>query len=138
MENKERRAQAGFTLVELMVVIAIIAILATLVGFKVINALDDASVAQAKSQIRTFKTALIAYRVKANHFPSTSDGLEALIAMDLLESKSVPKDPWGNPYVYSCEGREFRIISYGADGKQGGTGYDADIDSAQLEGDGNK
>lgn len=135
MENKERRAQAGFTLVELMVVIAIIAILATLVGYKVINALDDASVAQAKSQIRQFKTALMAFRLKNNRFPSTSEGLDALVSADLLESKAVPKDPWGNPYVYSCEGREYRIISYGADGRQGGSGIEADIDSAQLEGE---
>ena len=139
METREHRARAGFTLVELMVVIAIIAILATLVGYKVMNAFDDASVAQAKSQIRQFKTALVAYRLKYNHYPTSAEGLEALVKNDkniaFLESTEVPKDPWGNPYVYTCEGsRDFRIISYGADGKEGGSDIDADIDSSQLEG----
>lgn len=139
MEKRERRAQAGFTLVELMVVIAIIAILATLVGYKVMNAFDDASVAQAKAQIRQFKTALLSYRLKYNHYPSTAEGLDALVKNDknisFLDSTEVPKDPWGNPYVYSCDGsRDFRIISYGADGKEGGSEIDADIDSSQLEG----
>ena len=138
METRERRAKAGFTLVELMVVIAIIAILATLVGYKVMNAFDDASVAQAKAQIRQFKTALIAYRLKFNHYPSSAEGLEALVKNEkgsFLESTEVPKDPWGNPYVYSSEGSSnFRIVSYGADGREGGSGIDADIDSSQLEG----
>ena len=130
----ERRGEAGFTLVELMVVIAIIAILATIVGFNVINAMDDAAVTQAKGQISNFKTALMAYRLKYNHFPSTSDGLDALLRNDknikFLDAAEVPKDPWGNSYVYSSENsREFRVVSYGADGRQGGVGYDADIDS---------
>jgi len=130
-------AQAGFTLVELMVVIAIIAILATIVGVNVIGQADEAAVTQAKAQIKNFKTALMAYRLKFKHFPSTSEGLEALVSNEkanFLDSDMVPKDPWGNDYVYTCEGSSYKIICYGADGRAGGTGYDADIDS-NLRGD---
>ncbi len=134
----KRAGAAGFTLVELMVVIAIIAILATIVGYNVINSMDDAAVSQAKAQIKNFKTALMAYRLKYNRFPSTAEGLEALIKNDkginFLDSKELPKDPWGNPYVYSSESsRQYSIISYGADGRSGGSGYDADI-TGDLQG----
>jgi len=137
--NKRRRSSAGFTLIELMVVISIIAILATIVGYNVIGAMDDASVAQAKSQIRSFKTALLAYRLKFNRFPSSAEGLGALLdnekGIKFLDSNSIPKDPWGNEYQYSSESaREFRVISYGADGRPGGSGYDEDIDSAGEQG----
>lgn len=136
MKDKEikRRAgeQGGFTLVELMVVITIIAILATIVGVNMISATDDAAVTQAKAQIKNFKTALMAYKLKFKRFPSSSEGLQALVSNEkgnFLDSDEVPKDPWGNPYMYTCEGSSFNIVSYGADGRQGGTGYDADIDS---------
>ncbi|HNR36946.1 MAG TPA: type II secretion system major pseudopilin GspG [Candidatus Hydrogenedentes bacterium] len=137
-ENRRRRNRAGFTLIELMVVISIIAILATIVGYNVIGAMDDASVAQAKSQIRSFKTALLAYRLKFNRFPTTAEGLGALIdnekGIKFLDAASIPKDPWGNEYQYSSDSaREFRVISYGADGRPGGSGYDADIDSSGEE-----
>jgi general secretion pathway protein G len=137
-ERNGRRNDAGFTLIELMVVIAIIAILATIVGYNVMGSFDDAQVAQAKAQIRNFKTALMAYRLKFNRFPSSAEGLQALVnnekGVNFLDSNEVPKDPWGNPYLYTSESsRAYRIISYGADGRQGGTSYDADIDSSALE-----
>ena len=135
--NRKNRGNAGFTLVELMVVITIIAILATIVGFNVLTAMDQASVTQAQAQIKNFKTALTAYRLKFNRFPSSSEGLEALITnekgINFLDGKEIPKDPWGEPYVYTSESsREFKIVSYGADKRPGGADIDADI-SSDLE-----
>ena len=133
-------SSSGFTLVELMVVIAIIAMLATIVGVNVLGSLDEADVTSAKAQIRTFKTALVGYRVAFNKFPSSGEGLDVLITntkKNFLEGKAIPNDPWGNPYVYTSEGsREFKIVSYGADGTPGGTGIEADITSEDLEGEG--
>jgi general secretion pathway protein G len=79
----------------------------------------------------------MAYRLKYNKFPSSSEGLNALVSNEkgikFLEG-DVPKDPWGNPYMYTSESsREFKIVSFGADGKAGGSGFDADVDSV-LEG----
>lgn len=131
--NRRNRRDVGFTLVELMVVITIIAILATIVGFNVFEAMDTASLTQAKSQIKNFETALTAYRLKFNRFPSTAEGLEALITnekgVNFLRSNEIPKDPWGQPYLYTSESaREFKIVSYGADRQPGGSGeYDSDI-----------
>ena len=137
---KRRQAQAGFTLVELLVVVAIISILAAIVGVNVLQALGDASQAQAKAQIRSFKTALMSYRISFKKFPSSSEGLQALVNNEknknFLEESTIPKDPWGNDYVYTLEGsRDYTIISYGEDGRAGGTEMDADISSASLSDD---
>jgi general secretion pathway protein G len=133
---ERRRGAAGFTLVELMVVIAIIAALATIVGVNVLSSMDDADVSAAQAQIRNLKTALTSYKITYKRFPSSSEGLNALIQNDkgkkFLDSASIPTDPWGNPYLYSSEGNEFKIVSYGADGSPGGSGYDADISSDDL------
>ncbi len=136
--GKKWSGVAGFTLVELMVVIAIIAILATIVGVNVLGAMDDADVGKAQAQIRNFKTALVSYKLKFKKFPSTSEGLEALVnnskGISFLDATQVPLDPWGNPYHYTLEGsRKYRVVSYGADGAPGGSSYDADIDSDSLE-----
>lgn len=130
------RGTAGFTLVELMVVIAIIAILATIVGVNLLGQVDESSVVAAKAQIKNFETALIAYRIKFKKFPSD---LNALInppsGEPILNAPRIPKDPWDNEYMYTLEGsRNYEIVSYGADGSPGGTDIDADISSKDLEG----
>lgn len=134
--NRGRAARAGFTLVELMVVIAIIAILASIVGFNVLGSMEEANAAQAKAQIKNFKTALIAYKLKFKKFPTTSEGLDALInngEKSFLDAKEVPVDPWNNPYLYTNNDGVYKIVSYGADGVQGGTGENADISSESLD-----
>ena len=133
---RTNRATAGFTLVELMVVIAIIAILATIVGVNLLNQVDESGVVAAKAQIKNFETALIAYKIKFKKFPQDLNGLINPPSGDpILNAPRVPKDPWDNEYKYTLEGsRNYEIISYGADGAVGGSDIDADISSKDLEG----
>lgn len=126
--NKARRgARAGFTLVELMVVVAIIAILATTASVYFFGALDDADQAKAKAEIQSMKTAVTAYMLKNNRrLPNSLDEVAPY-----MDPPKIPMDPWGNPYVYTKDGtRKFTIVSYGADRAPGGDGVNADISSA--------
>ena len=134
--KKRRSNAAGFTLVELMVVISIIAILATIVGFNVLGSVDEGNKAAAQAQIKNFKTALIGYKLKFKSFPNSLDELiNNSKGLKFLDGNAVPKDPWGNDYIYTNNGSSFEIISYGADGRQGGSGeYDADISSETMGG----
>lgn len=128
---------AGFTLVELMVVISILAILATIVTVSVLGVRDDANVSAAQAQIANFKTALTGYNLAFGRFPSTGEGLDALIHNEkrsFLDTDQIPTDPWGHPYVYSSDSaRSFKVVSYGADGQPGGSSYEADITSDNLK-----
>lgn len=147
--RQDRCQRSGFTLIELMVVIAILGILAALVAPSIIGRKEDAMRASAKVQIRNFEQALKLFYVDNGFYPSTEQGLQALVEKPAigripirwreggyLERSSVPKDPWGNPFVYLSPGvhsRDFDIISYGADGQEGGEGKDADIQSWALD-----
>ena len=130
MEKKQaehRRARtAGFTLVELMVVVAIIAILATTAGVYLFGALDDADQTKAMAEIQAMKSAITAYMLKNNRkLPNTLDEIAPF-----MDPPRVPKDPWGKAYVYTKEGtRSFKIVSYGADGAPGGDEVNADVTS---------
>jgi general secretion pathway protein G len=135
-----RRSERGFTLVEMLVVITIIALIMALVGPRVLNYLTDAKIKTAKIQIASFENALDLYYLDANRYPSTSEGLRALVERPggtvvwtgpYLKGNTVPNDPWGKPYVYRSPGEHgpYDIMSYGADGQQGGTGADGDITS---------
>jgi len=137
-----RRNNRGFTLIEIMVVIVILALLAALVGPKIIGRSDDAKIADAKVQIRNIETALKLYKLDNSVFPSTEQGMQALVtkptvgvipknytAEGYLENKQLPKDPWGNDYIYLSPGEhgDYDLCSYGADGAKGGEGKAADI-----------
>jgi len=134
----------GFTLIEIMVVIVILALLAALVGPKLMGRTDDAKVADARVQIKNIETALKLFKLDNGAYPSTEQGLNALITKPTvgvipknfkdggyLESKKVPKDPWGNDYLYVSPGEhgDYDLFSYGADSAKGGDGKNADITS---------
>jgi general secretion pathway protein G len=127
--NQKRSARgnaAGFTLAELMVVIAIVAVLATTVSVYVFGALDDADQAKAQAEIKAMKSAVVQYMLKNNR--QLPEQLEQIAPY--MDPPKIPDDPWGNQYLYTKEGsREFTIVSYGADGRPGGEGIDKDISS---------
>ena len=131
--------QAGFTLLELLVVMVIIGLLAGYVGPKLFGQIGKSEVKVTHAQIDGFGKALDQYRVDTGHYPGTEQGLAALITQPAGEAKwsgpylakSVPKDPWGNDYHYVSPGEhgDYDLVSYGRDGRPGGTGEDADITS---------
>lgn len=139
--------QAGFSLIELMIVIVILGILSTMVVLNIAGAPDEARVNKAKADIQTIESALILYKVQNGFYPTTEQGLKALVEKPTskpipktyppggyLKQDNVPQDPWGNPYVYRSPGEEnrpYEIISRGADALDGGTGYNTDIKSWQ-------
>jgi len=141
-ENPKRTRQGGFTLLELMVVIVIIALLAAIVMPRFLGATDKARVGAAKAQISSFKQALGLYKLEFKKYPTTSEGLEALVNNEqenFLDQDNIPKDPWDNDYVYTSPGtqnHDFEIVSYGADGQPGGADkFDKDIVSWDLQGE---
>jgi general secretion pathway protein G len=111
-----------------MVVILIIGLLATIVIINVMPATDKAAVTKAKADIATLEQGVEMYRLNNLSYPAGADGLQQLVRARLV--KRLPNDPWGNPYRYAApgrDGRDFEIYSYGADGREGGEGQDADI-----------
>lgn len=142
------RTQRGFTLIELLVVILILGLLIGIVGPRLIGRTDDAKVSTAKVQIESLSSALKMYKLDNGVYPSTEQGLEALVAPPqggnipkkwrrggYLEKSKVPKDPWGNPYIYLSPGTQgdFDISSYGADGAAGGDDINKDISNWDVE-----
>ena len=126
--RSDRKREEGFTLVELMVVIVIIGLLATVVVINVMPAQDTARKKKAEADIALLEQATEMYRLNRMSYPSGGEGLEALASGGFI--KRLPDDPWGNPYRYEApggSGRPFDIYSYGADGRAGGEGDDADI-----------
>jgi general secretion pathway protein G len=135
-----RNAERGFTLVEMLVVISIIALVMGLVGPRVLNFLTDSKIKTAKIQIESFEGALDLYFLDAGRYPTSSEGLSALIQRPgnavvwngpYLKGNMVPTDPWGAPYVYRSPGQHgaYDIISHGTDKQEGGLGAEADITS---------
>jgi len=140
------KRQSGFTLIEIMVVVVIHPVLGALVVPKILDKVDQARVTAAQSDIRAIQTALDLYRLDNFKYPTTEQGLQALVTQPTDPTithyptggylQSLPIDPWKNPYQYvspGANGRDYDIISYGKDGKPGGEGYDADISTTTLE-----
>jgi general secretion pathway protein G len=136
-----RRGEAGFTLVEMLVVITIIGLIMALVGPRVLNYLTESKVKAARIQIQSFASALDLFYLDAGRFPSSTEGLDALVRRTpglaawngpYLRGGSVPSDPWGTPYVYRVPGERgpYDLISLGSDRQEGGTGSAADISLA--------
>ena len=147
--KKRLKNSSGFTLIEILVVVIILGILIGLVAPRILERPEEARRAKAKLQIENMEGALKLFYLDNGFYPSTEQGLEALVEKPTvgriprkyrdggyLEGGKVPLDPWGNPFVYISPGvhnREYDIESYGADGEDGGEGNDADIESWNLE-----
>ena len=145
MNNKTHKR--GFTLVELMAVLLILALIGGFAGKNIMTAVKRARVTTTKSRLKELHQAVNMFKLDTGHYPSEEVGLTELIEqpMDLegwaqggyLESTDVPSDGWKNEFVYVVgpeSGKPFVIISYGADGQEGGEGYDRDIESTNLDG----
>lgn len=127
IRKQRRRRQRGMTLIEIMVVITILGLIMAAVGVAVIPKLDEAKQDTARLDIANIHNALKLYYTKKGKYPDTGTGLKALVDTQNLEK--IPQDPWGHEYLYMNEGGKPVIMSYGADGTQGGEGPDADISS---------
>ena len=132
------RRRSGFTLIEIMVVVVILGLLAALVVPRIGPQVAEAQRTTAQTQIRSLEDALEMYRLHNGVYPSTQQGLDALVKAPTTSPvpkryaeggyiKKVPDDPWGNPYIYRNDNGRIRIISTGPDGEEGGEGVNADI-----------
>jgi general secretion pathway protein G len=133
-----RHGEQGFTLVEMLVVITIIGLIMGLIGPRVLNYLSESKVKAAKIQMQSFSSALDLFNLDAGRYPSTAEGLAALVRRTpgvaawngpYLRGGKVPEDPWNNPYIYRAPGEHgaYDIMSLGSDGQEGGSGAAADI-----------
>lgn len=146
MKNKRSKKQSGFTLLELMVVVVILGILASVVAPNLLGSKDTASQKKATVDVKSLETALDTYRLNHNAYPTTDQGLEALVSEPSNPTprnypregyiKRLPQDPWGYDYQYlspSDSNGTVSIFTFGADGQEGGEGVNADIGNWNLE-----
>ena len=143
IRNAKRRA---FTMIEIMAVIVIIGILAGIVAVSVVGKIDKARVISTKASLKMLHSAVIQFKLDTGRYPTEEAGLQELIEQPTdvtgwntggyLETTSLPKDAWGNDFIYQLfpeSGKPFVIISYGANGEEGGEGYDADLYSTDAQ-----
>jgi general secretion pathway protein G len=144
-----RSRDAGFTLIELMIVIVILGLLAAIVMPRIVGETDKARYGTARAQMRVLEDALKRYKLDHGVFPTTEQGLDALVmqptagdipeqwpAGGYLDRQEIPLDPWGNTYIYISPGAyspDFDVVSLAADGLEGGEGFDADIESWRTQ-----
>lgn len=141
-------SEEGFSLIEILVVLVIIGILAVSVGPKIMSRPDEARITKTKMLIESLESALKMYRLDNGSYPTTEQGLQALIAAPetgtlaknwreggYMEKGKIPQDPWKNDFIYICPGvhSDFDLSSYGPDGEAGGDGKNADINNWELE-----
>jgi general secretion pathway protein G len=143
------KSESGFSLIELMIVIVILGLLASMLVPKIMDRPDEARVTKAKMDIRAVESALKLYKLDNGFYPTTEQGLRALMAKSeskpsprnfrsggYLDANEVPQDPWGHDFLYRSpgdSGRDYEIISLGADGSEGGSGVSSDIKSWELK-----
>ena len=133
MKRAQTRKNSGFTLIELLIVIVIVGLLASLVGPQMLGKVDDSRIKTAQTQMTLLETSLKTYRLDLGNYPETLDELRVSDKPNWAGPylpKDVPLDPWGNPYVYRMpgdNGAPFTLMSYGADGREGGEDLNADI-----------
>jgi len=146
MKPRVPRCQGGFTLIEILVVVVILGILAAIIVPRIMRRPEEARRTKAIVDIKAIETALNLYRLDNGVYPSTEQGLEALVTKPTTGIipknwneegylDKVPNDPWKNPFIYLHPGvhKEFDLVSYGADGVEGGEGKDADIENWNLD-----
>jgi len=137
------RGSAGFTLIEIMVVVFILGLLVTMVAPKIMGRTDEAKRTKAAADVRAIQQALNLYKLDNGRYPTTEQGLQSLVTkpqVGIVPARwnsegyieKVQLDPWGNDYLYLSNGDRYTLKSFGADGEEGGEGKDADLDSRDL------
>jgi len=142
-ENTQQLHKAGFTLIELMIVVVILGLLATVIMPRILSRPEQARRIKAKVEIRNIESVLALFKTDTGRFPTTSEGLEVLVSDPGIKGYNsdgyldkVPPDPWGNKYIYVSPGvvsKDYDLESYCKDGEDGGTGDNADIESWNLD-----
>ena len=143
--NEILKSQRGMSLVEILIAITLLGVVGTLVVSNVIDSLREGETNSTRIQIKNLGNILLDYKRKCNVYPSTDEGLDALVEKPsdgkckryppngFIQDGNIPEDPWGNEFLYESDGRTYTITSFGVDGIEGGDGWDADISSADKD-----